>query len=446
MRMKAYENSYFSLLPITSIRKVATFLFWGGALVGLTSATILTFLDLTQPWFGPLFVSRAVLALLAAGMLLLDLADRQIPALAPSAYALAVLAAHSGHIAAVGPTAASMDVAGVFFLLCALLYRGSMRLWWALFMPASLALLFLPVVALVVRAHESGASLGWGALLRLALVPMLSLTGAALIAALRVTRARASDVKEETHRLAARNRILMEEMQRMERDMKSLLALVHSLTEEQALVREADVSAAPIPSAEVLIHAEEAPEACLDSVDVYQILSEVVDEIQARLAHPQSIRLVLQGPKDVALPMAIRGERESLALALRSLISLSVDSLGRAEGVVWVGLRLGLRRLSITIEDNGRGFNEAMILKMEAKGSLVRDPRLEGANRVSLTDVRKRLQEMGASMEIIARLGVGARTVLDFPRVDSFATFAPGQGPARINPLRSPSNQDSRHA
>jgi sensor histidine kinase regulating citrate/malate metabolism len=127
------------------------------------------------------------------------------------------------------------------------------------------------------------------------------------------------------------------------------------------------------------------------------------------------VKLHLTSPSDVTIPLAVRGNRDSFMSLVQSLLERAMDSLTGPDGVVRVVLKPGMRSVSVLIEDNGRGLNEALILKLEAKGLVSRSD-----TRLSWKDLRSLAEASDWSLDLQARLGVGSRVTLEFPRVDAF--------------------------
>ena len=75
-----------------------------------------------------------------------------------------------------------------------------------------------------------------------------------------------------------------------------------------------------------------------------------------------------------------------------------------------VGLRVGYKGVSITIEDNGWGLRE----KFSADSGT--------ANELTLREMQGMVSFWGGRLEVLSRLGVGSRMCVELVRVDAFAT------------------------
>lgn len=103
----------------------------------------------------------------------------------------------------------------------------------------------------------------------------------------------------------------------------------------------------------------------------------------------------------------VAGDVGTLISGIGTCLSLALESLPEAgprrerrEGVVRLSIRVGLRVVEIAVEDNGRGT-----LGVVGATELVEQ----------LTGLRRFAESHGGKLERFARLGVGARTVIELP-------------------------------
>ena len=103
----------------------------------------------------------------------------------------------------------------------------------------------------------------------------------------------------------------------------------------------------------------------------------------------------------------VAGDVTTLVAGIGTCLNLALESLPEAgprrerrEGVVRLSIRVGLRVVEIAVEDNGRGT-----LGVVGATELVE----------KLTGLRRFAESHGGKLERFARLGVGARTVIELP-------------------------------
>ncbi len=103
----------------------------------------------------------------------------------------------------------------------------------------------------------------------------------------------------------------------------------------------------------------------------------------------------------------VAGDVITLVAGIGTCLNLALESLPEAgprrerrEGVVRLSIRVGLRVVEIAVEDNGRGT-----LGVVGATELVE----------KLTGLRRFAESHGGKLERFARLGVGARTVIELP-------------------------------
>ena len=173
----------------------------------------------------------------------------------------------------------------------------------------------------------------------------------------------------------------------------------------------------------VLPHAEfgRAAEA-LSHVDVIESLETAIlaccDRHASRIAD-KSLRMnVVLPPRELAMPLAVRGDREALTEIAGSLLERAIASLSGGMGTVRVLVRTTGAIFEVTVEDNGKGLSEALLSKLETRGL-----GLGGSAKMTLEQMRELGARWGWNIELLARLGVGTRVTLELPRVDGKAAL-----------------------
>lgn len=306
------------------------------------------------------------------------------------------------------------DIAGLFFLAMAITYRGSVRGWWSFFAPLGLVFLFGPVAR-----WESGGWLGHSGVFRVALVPGLSFVGGCLIASVRDTVIRAIEGAEELRSLRRRGVKNIEQIHAMGGDVNEI---IHSLSAsppgqtrfvqlpeengnwEKIEYRIEEGALRSYRESETMSHEE-----------IKSILTREMNLASHAVGLSRRTSLHFIAPLELPIPLAVRGESETFARAFRGLLQFSIDSLAGNDGNIRLSLRPSLSAIDITIEDNGRGLSEAMIVKLEAKGLMK-----STATKATWSEIRHLAALSGWNLELQARLGVGSRVCLSLPRVDAF--------------------------
>lgn len=143
--------------------------------------------------------------------------------------------------------------------------------------------------------------------------------------------------------------------------------------------------------------------------DVISTVREAVQKAEqlSQNRSPNQLRLTLTTPSDIHLPLAVRGEKESLSVVVFNLLEMAVASIGPAAGNVRVSVGLTLSAMTILIEDNGRGLSEMMLASRGWSDPLI--------------GIRETAKKSQWQFEHQSRLGVGARVFIEIPRVDAFA-------------------------
>lgn len=416
-------------------------LFWGGGGLVAVGYSVATVISSDKAWFQEVLAARLALVLIAIAVLLWRVSGRQLSRQAPVFFLVAFQCVHAlslyhaGASAGVGTGSLAMDFAGLIFLALSVVFRGSLPAWWSLFVPVATIGILGPLVQLTVVER-----LSIGAFLKEALLPVLSLCVGSVIVVARDTRSLSHVARVELDRLTARNLRLVNDLRTMENDMRSLVSLVGSSTDEfreqeHKLEHEHEYEHAHererVYEHEYAYDYHEYHEsivgatgevgtagsgASLNPMNVYAALKEAVEETRAYLhdeRRQMKTRFIVAGPAEVSIPMAVRGEEAALRLIFRSLLAQAVKAIGSGEGLLRLQMRIGIGSAVITIEDNGRGLSEEMLAKIGAKEGLVND--------LSMAEVRELCRSFGGTIGMHARLGVGARVTLELPRVDAFA-------------------------
>jgi signal transduction histidine kinase len=348
----------------------------------------------------------------------------------------AMFVALSFALSASGISILGADVSGVLFLLIALVYRGSTRSWWFFYAPIGLLLLFAPVAR-----WESIGVVNLTGLLRASIIPGLSFIGACLIATVRESVQLSIEGSEELRILRVRGVLRVREVKEMGNDMKNILeSLTKSIPAAPMFVAAGETPLIETSWNTVEFSSSDAMSAHVESetlsyVVLQQLLSVEMERVAKDASNQRRAKLHLTSPNDVTIPLAVRGSRDAFSTLVQGLIEYAMDSLNGPEGIVRVVLKPGLRSVSILFEDNGRGLNEALILKLEAKGLVSRPDA-----RLSWRELRSLAEANGWKLDLQARLGVGSRVTLDFPRVDAFVY---GARVAYTRELKAPSVADS---
>lgn len=337
---------------------------------------------------------------------------------APSASVLLVTAAAlraleiltEGHV-----TVLDANVLGGLMLAAALLYYGQTKLWWFLLLPFAVAASFSP---LVYFEFYRGAS--FAALMKTVWMPLSAFGIGCVLIALRELRARSVANLTQVAVLRLRGENTINALRAMEADLKNLRAVLSGEATEVAALKTTEFNAAP----SVAATAEASETSSVDEIDA--AARRLLDEARAAVAG-RPVKLSLTAPVGVGLPIAVRGSVATITAWMKSAILTSIESLGGfPDGAVRVSIRPGLSALQILVEDNGRGFGEAILAKMG-----------QSPDRVSLTDVRAAVERLGGRFEIQARLGVGSRLSIELPRVDAFANSPRAPRSAVMSPVVS---------
>jgi signal transduction histidine kinase len=309
--------------------------------------------------------------------------------------------------AAISP--AHMDLMGGLFLLMAFLYRGSARPWWGGFVPLGAVFLFAPIAF-----WESRHSAPFAELLRLSFSPGMGLIAGALWGSVRGARHQSHEAQLELSKLGLRQLELASHVRTLESEMKSLIAALKGEAVPKALE--------PLPATLVEYEgevcsrnspAEPAPSQSghMGHEEIVRIVESAVEEAreEASASGLSDLRIRLSLPvTEIHLPLAVRGDAESLKELLDGLLDLALSAIGEVSGgVIQVTVRPGLSFMTLIVEDNGRGLSEAMLMTRGWQHQIQR--------------LREITHSTGWLCERQARLGVGARAIVELPRMDAQA-------------------------
>lgn len=347
---------------------------------------------------GTLAAALAVLALISLSGSIAALRGRAFASPTASVLLVALAALRAIQLFSIGSlTVVDADVLGGIALASAWLYFGTPRLWWLLLMPLSIAASVAPLVWL---EYFRGAS---DAVLRASLVmPSIAFAGGSLLIVARDLRSLSRANIARVRALGSRSSTTMQSLRAMESDLKRLREILSGELVELAPVTTTDFNAAPIappPTASETVSFDEI------DASARRLLEEARAAVEGR-----PVRLSLTAPTGTGLPVAIRGSMSEVTAWLKSAILNSIEALGGfPDGMVRVELKPGLNTLTISVEDNGRGFGESLLSKMG-----------QASDRMTLADVRAAVERTGGRFDIQARLGVGSRLSMELPRVDAF--------------------------
>jgi signal transduction histidine kinase len=115
------------------------------------------------------------------------------------------------------------------------------------------------------------------------------------------------------------------------------------------------------------------------------------------------------------------GDTRDLMIIYRALMIHAIRSMGKGGNTLRVNWQLKVNSLELKIEDNGRGFNEQIIERLEGsthESDSFWETVLVGQQGLrTFQDIRSWVQRKGGTLELKARLGVGSQTILEFPLV-----------------------------
>jgi signal transduction histidine kinase len=141
-----------------------------------------------------------------------------------------------------------------------------------------------------------------------------------------------------------------------------------------------------------------------------QLCSSVVESKRAKYLGRRRAHLVLTASRKFEIPVQVMIEADDLQKIVGTCIDYAVNSLSGGEGVVRLNLSTGLRHVTLSIEDNGYGISEERLSAADTD------------EKMSFAKIRGLAAFWGARLVRNARLGVGSRVTLEFPRVDAFVS------------------------
>lgn len=283
-------------------------------------------------------------------------------------------------------------------------------MWWLGLAPASFLLLIGPVAV----AEAKGIGTALGDLLRTALVPGLAFLAGNLAATFRDTLSRSRELTAEIGGLEAKLLSHALDLKKLGGEMAEIM---DRIAKNEISGRFGRMKWNPVEYV-LAPHALESDDEMnrIDYKSLEDLIGGEVERFSGELIDPSKIKISFVYPREVPIPIEVLGSIQTLRSVLRGLLNLAHDSLVGGEGVIRVGIRLGINSVSLSVEDNGRGLNEAFILRLQEKGVLS-----QATGRWDLKSLRQAAETSGWRFEMLARLGVGARVTLELPRVDAFA-------------------------
>lgn len=102
---------------------------------------------------------------------------------------------------------------------------------------------------------------------------------------------------------------------------------------------------------------------------------------------------------------------------LSNIINNAVDALGQQDGEITLCLDADSDRVSITIEDNGKGMKAELVQKIMNHVAVTEGK--EAGHGIGLTQVRDTLQDNEGQWRIESQVGIGTKFIVSFPRVES---------------------------
>ncbi len=123
--------------------------------------------------------------------------------------------------------------------------------------------------------------------------------------------------------------------------------------------------------------------------------------------------------RQTTLPVLVAMDKADFAMVYASLLKRSLLSLNGESGLIRVSVRVGLQNVVVTIEDNGWGFREKFLQIKSAEKASAQASEVG----ISLLEAQALLKFWGGRLEVLSRLGVGSRVILELARVDAFASL-----------------------
>jgi hypothetical protein len=281
------------------------------------------------------------------------------------------------------------DLCAALFLYAALLYRGRSWFWWLVLVPVAALSLFAPATWI-----ERGANGSSTLLIRCLLPASLGLFAGALAASVRTTRAAANQALAVIRDLSTRQQALVGQLRELQLQLSEWADRRTESSDEMAF-----------ETFEIRPAVQTGAQDRLSYYDLIQIINDVLEKIRASQSVAANARILLTTPTENHWPHVIALSATCAHGVFDSLIVSGLEALGRSGGIVRITVRPTLAAIQVIVEDNGRGFR--------------RDRSdLGSGQRWSDSVIRSELANFHASVDFNARLGVGSRVDLSFPRVD----------------------------
>jgi signal transduction histidine kinase len=160
------------------------------------------------------------------------------------------------------------------------------------------------------------------------------------------------------------------------------------------------------------------PSETISYSEMHSLIKKSLEDLRAKLESQQTrVRVTFTSPSDFSMPVAVRASADTFSLCFEALLDHALESLGRAPGgMIGVTLRPTPIDVALSVENNGYGFSENLLMKFE-------DPTSQRGlgMRIPFSEVRKNIEKHGGTFELTARLGVGSRVTIQLPRADAMA-------------------------
>lgn len=369
--------------------------------VSLSLAAVQSLSDVSATYFYPLVISRLLLAL-AGGVLFLYVygeKEKSLPEGSVSLVFLIVALSESfqAYLQA-NVTGLSYAILSVSLVISSSISFLSLRTSLVSMLPSQLTILAAPLLSLPLGVW-SDRVLTTQALL-MPVVALLMSTAIWLCNSVYVHRKTVTSKVKSMHR---RQELLQAQM---------LLLRKQPLEARKSIVIEEVVREKVVDD-----HASVQQQNISDQVlfsELIEILREAVSEAQVRLIGSRPLRMGLDLPAPMTLPIAVAAERGDLKAVFASALNKSIGSLNGDQGIVRVSARVGYKSVSVAIEDNGWGLREKF------SSSISMPDRLE----LSLREIQGVVSFWGGRLEVLSRLGVGSRMNIELTRVDAYSTDA----------------------
>lgn len=152
---------------------------------------------------------------------------------------------------------------------------------------------------------------------------------------------------------------------------------------------------------------------------------------RVQYGHLPKVQIVFVGASGPARHAFAEYDPDAFEAGIGDLIDKSISSISGGVGVVRVSLRVGLRSVSVAVEDNGRGFSDDLIrrsLRRALGGPETPDELAPSTHSIYAVERMRRLaHDWGGRSESVSRLGAGSRTDVELPRADDLGCAAAAQ-------------------